>query len=691
MDLPLIAAVDWSWWGYLAQGILALGVVIFIHEFGHFAAAKLCGVKVLKFYIGFDPYGLRIVRFQWGETEYGIGLIPLGGYVYMLGQTDNPAEQAAEAERAKLAAAEGKPVDPEAAAVWDPRSYPAQSVPERMFIISAGVIMNAVTALIFAIVAYSIGVDFPPAIVYQTAPGSPAWESDFRLADEITKIDDIEKPRWTVDLKSRVMLADLDKGLAFQIHRGDQTIEKQIKPRKSRSDMPPTIGVLPPQINELARFQESMAHLLPVEWQSPAARAEPAPAQGDRVVKINDIEITGYADVLRAETRYTDEPLSVVVKRGPKDAEQEVTLKVAPRPLRELGLAMTIGPIVALQENSPAVAAKFQMGDVLIAINDEPIGDPWTLPERLRKKMTSTGATQEPWNVTVKRTAASSAMPDFRITVTPRPVEASEMTMASPGSPVSLPMLGLAYSVSPKVSAVVADGPAAKAGVKVGDVVKGVELIPADDATEQDGSKPKTNSIGLSETEEVGNWPYIMFGLQRKLPGTKVKLKLEDKREVVLTPVDSPDLFFADRGFIFKTPTVERKAETWGQAWQYGLQDTRDAMTQVYRFLHALWIGQIPMNNLGGIITIADQAGASASVGFSHLLLFLMMLSCNLAVLNFLPIPVLDGGHMVFLAYEGIFRKPPPAALVNFLSIIGFVLLLGLMIFALSNDIRARL
>jgi regulator of sigma E protease len=56
-------------------------------------------------------------------------------------------------------------------------------------------------------------------------------------------------------------------------------------------------------------------------------------------------------------------------------------------------------------------------------------------------------------------------------------------------------------------------------------------------------------------------------------------------------------------------------------------------------------------------------------------------------VLNFLPIPVLDGGHMVFLAYEGIFRRPPPMLLYNILNTIGFVLLMGLMVFALSNDV----
>ncbi len=689
MELPLIAAVDWSYWGYLAQGVLALGLVILIHEFGHFAAAKLCGVKVLKFYIGFDPYNLRICRFRWGETEYGLGLIPLGGYVYMLGQTDNPAEQAAEAERAKAAAAAGEPVDPNAAAVWDPRSYPAQTVLERMFIISAGVIMNAVTALLFATLAYARGVDFPPTFVYGTAPGSPAWQADLRAGDEVTKIDGIEKPRWDVDLRSRVALADLQKGLEFEIRRGDEMLHKTIRPRKDRADRPPTIGVLLPFGTKLTKRPEGAPDRSPTESESPAARAVPPFEGGDEVVRINDVEIRNYGDVLRAETKFADQPSTYVVRRGEGAAAKEVAIEVTPRPRRDLGLSMTMGPIVAIQENSPAAGAGFRTGDVLASVDDEPVGDPLNLAERLRRKQLAEPG--KAWTVVVRRAASSSAVPDVRISVTPRAAAAAEDTASGPGWPVSIPALGVAYSVGPQIASVVADGPAAKAGLKAGDTVTGVDLIPAKDAKYADGQTPKTDSISMTEPEDVGSWPYVVWGLQHKLPGTTVKLTLADKRDVTLTPVESKEFFYPDRGLAFEIPRVERKADGWAQAFHFGRQDTRDAMTQVYRFLHALWIGQIPAKALGGVIEIASQAGASASVGLSHLLLFLMMLSANLAVLNFLPIPVLDGGHMVFLIYEAIFRKPPPAALVNILSMLGLVLLLGLMLFALSNDIRRRI
>ena len=111
VSLPVAAGLAWmldpaSWWVIL-QVALGLGFVIFVHELGHFLVAKACGVKCEKFYLGFDVGGLKLAKFQWGETEYGIGALPLGGYVKMLGQDDNPAAAAEEARRASSAAAPG--------------------------------------------------------------------------------------------------------------------------------------------------------------------------------------------------------------------------------------------------------------------------------------------------------------------------------------------------------------------------------------------------------------------------------------------------------------------------------------------------------------------------------------------------------------------------------------------------------
>src|SRR5690606_12672820 len=98
--------------------------VIFVHELGHFAVAKWCGVRCDKFYLGFDIGGLKLWKKKWGETEYGIGILPLGGYVKMLGQDDNPTKSAEEMERAKLSPmAEADDAVAATVAAYDPRSY----------------------------------------------------------------------------------------------------------------------------------------------------------------------------------------------------------------------------------------------------------------------------------------------------------------------------------------------------------------------------------------------------------------------------------------------------------------------------------------------------------------------------------------------------------------------------------------
>ena len=94
---------------------------------------------------------------------------------------------------------------------------------------------------------------------------------------------------------------------------------------------------------------------------------------------------------------------------------------------------------------------------------------------------------------------------------------------------------------------------------------------------------------------------------------------------------------------------------------------------------------------MGGPITIVAAATSEASEGFPRLLLFLTLLSANLAVLNFLPIPVLDGGHMLFLAYEGIVGKPVNERIQMSLTLIGFSLLMCLMIFVFGLDISRLL
>src|SRR6187402_81007 len=91
-----------AWWLKVVPMVaIGLGAVIFVHELGHFLVAKACGVKCEKFMIGFDIGGYKIAR-KWGETVYGIGILPLGGYVKMLGQDDDPAHIAEQMQNSQI-------------------------------------------------------------------------------------------------------------------------------------------------------------------------------------------------------------------------------------------------------------------------------------------------------------------------------------------------------------------------------------------------------------------------------------------------------------------------------------------------------------------------------------------------------------------------------------------------------------
>ena len=82
--------------------LLGVNMLVIVHEWGHFIVARMCGVRCDKFYIWFDAYGFKFFSFKRGNTEYGLGWLPLGGYVKMYGQEDNPGGIQAEIDKAKI-------------------------------------------------------------------------------------------------------------------------------------------------------------------------------------------------------------------------------------------------------------------------------------------------------------------------------------------------------------------------------------------------------------------------------------------------------------------------------------------------------------------------------------------------------------------------------------------------------------
>jgi regulator of sigma E protease len=152
--------------------------------------------------------------------------------------------------------------------------------------------------------------------------------------------------------------------------------------------------------------------------------------------------------------------------------------------------------------------------------------------------------------------------------------------------------------------------------------------------------------------------------------------------------VGATDWFNPDRGFLLEPDTVMFKARTVGEALRLGAEETWDQLTLVVQILHRVGSRQVSIKAFGGPGSIFVHAYRSAKHGLPTLLLFLTMLSANLAVLNILPIPMLDGGHLMFLAYEGIRGKPANERVQIVLSVIGLFLLLALMVFVIGLDIN---
>src|SRR5262245_27688139 len=145
---------------------LGLGLVILVHELGHFLVAKWCDVHVETFSIGFGP-ALPGCQYKKGETTYMIALFPLGGYVKMLGEGAEEEDGGGD----------------------DPSSYKNKSVPQRMGIISAGVVMIVILGcLAFIFVNMAHGDEQPVAVIGAVDSGSPAWVQGAQSGDGILLI-----------------------------------------------------------------------------------------------------------------------------------------------------------------------------------------------------------------------------------------------------------------------------------------------------------------------------------------------------------------------------------------------------------------------------------------------------------------------------------------------------------------------
>ena len=583
----------------------------------------------------------------------------------------------------------------------DPRSYKAQSVPERMAIISAGVIMNLIFAVIFAAIAFLLGVKATPCILSGTLPGEIAWQADLQPGDEIVQINDRrgtppdDELRW-YDLNQAVMLSNPDKGVDFKIKRAglDEPFWVTLKPERTGERLMPMIGAIGPQTTKLL----DKTPVVP-GWSA----AKLGLKGGDRVLAVDGQPIGSNAEFQRLLAHKPNDMIQVQLERIKRDDEgkaigdpETVTVDVPPNPRRTLGLVMKLGPITAIQKNSPAEQAGLRPGDQLVSVDGQPVGDPLTLPDRMRQKAGSEV------QLGIERQANGGQGQPQTVSITPREPDWWEASRAST-SPEAVTALGITYQVLPQIQAIQPGSPAEKAqlsgGGSVAHLAPGMEFVQVDlvpppkdkNAKEKEKDADDDQPAPKSDPAKFGgpkgiSWAYLNEDIQGLKPGTKVKFTLADERTVELAPVVWDDWNNSDRGFRFTAPEITLKADSLGKAVQMGVRETRDSVMQVYGFLRRIGTRISPLG-LGGPVTIATAAGHEAGRGVAELLIFLTMLSANLAVINFLPIPILDGGHMVFLLAEAVLRRPVSERIQLAFTYAGLAFILSLMIFVFGLDI----
>jgi regulator of sigma E protease len=666
-----------SWFWNVFKVAFGLGFVIFIHELGHFLIAKWNGVKVEKFSIGFGP---TLLGFKRGETEYVLAAVPLGGFVKMLGE--EPSDEASKST--------------------DPGAYNNKSVGARMAIISAGVIMNVILGLGCFVYAYGQGMVEMPAKVGGVEPASPAYDAGVRAGDEIVAIDGRGDLSWN-SMTLKVVLSGHGQALHFDVRRPDHEglIGVEIQPRRETGSDRPTIGVLPGTSLNVGLLLLPASMKNPPEYPQAEATEEMGPVDtlvavgppGHDPTPVDDIR--QYHGLL---ARFRDQPLVHVIERreGTVDAPGKVLnrfdVTFPPANFVDFGFRMTFEPIAAIRKDSPADRAGFRKGDRILKVAGRDDVDPVRLPSLCHDNA------GRPMTFEVERTAAGGSTTSHTLTVTPDDTppwtDKRPPWTDMPGSSVALdvPGLGLCYAVRPHIAAVTADSPAARAGLKAGDVISAVTIAPPRfvEIARVKGSKtetpaPKPETITFDEASPA--WIKAFWNLQYSSDTTVSMIVNKGSKPIEIKAEPDRDWYFPSRGLVFMHLIQKLPPQSMAAALRRGWDDTIESILSIYGTIRNLVLGRLGPRGLAGPIRIVGIAYSTARSSMNELIHFLGILSINLAVINFLPIPPLDGGQMLFLMAEKIRGRPLPESALGAGIVVGLVLVVCLMVFVLFQDV----
>ena len=642
--------------------IVGFGFLIFVHELGHFVVAKWVGIRCTQFAIGFGQsmltyrpgLGFRVgateAEYQQrlkdgasesdiGETEYRLNWIPLGGYVKMLGQED---------------------IGPDTESS-DPRAYNNKPVWARACVISAGVIMNLIFGLLFLIIAFMAGVQFPSAVVGQVDPsmpaavtyatgheGEPAYRG-LRPGDRITHVNGGEV-RDFMDVQMATMLGHPETLIRYTVDRPgyDRALNYEMRPRAEGPDGLLTVGI---GATASLRVGEVPKH-------APAYAA--GVREEMRIVAVDGQGVETYVQYLDLLAAAEGRPVAVTF-RGREG--EEVTIEQAARPVLErreramhLAGLVPVTEIVAVPTDrgeTPASRAGVQPGDAIAEL----AGEAWPSPQRIFALIDD-----EPVHLVVERDGRRIDLghitPDRHGRIGIVPEGYRDRTIVS-GTLGESPAAGL--ELAPGTQIVSVDGEAVQTW---GDMQRVLSRLAREDAQRvsiayrlPDAQQPETGELVLDDDARYGlittRWTHPptvgLYTLQQRVSGAN--------------PI---------------------------AATAIGIEKTHQFMVRIYQTVLRLVQGTVRVEHLRGPVGIVHEGTHILDRGWTYFLFFLGLISVNLAVINFLPIPIVDGGHMVFLIIEKLKGSPASPQIQGAATMVGLALLLLLFVSITYHDI-ARL
>jgi len=595
-------------WMKVAFGI---GLVIFVHELGHYLAARLCGVRVETFSLGFGP---RLLGWERGGTLYQLAAIPLGGYCRMAGEEYREGGRPPAADE-----------------------LPSKSVGQRFFIYSGGVIMNVVLALVLFPIIFWVGVPFTRPTV-QVSEGGPAWKAGVPDHVEIVAIGDQEIHEFEAIL-TEVALADPGPITLTVRPRGAGGTELyQVTPERNETGGFRYIGVVPD-----CERDESGLPVLHVEEDSPASRA--GLSSGARFLGVVGGE--PGASPLRQLTLLADHEGPAQVRILDEEGERTVTLtpEVRETDVRLVGIAPLRNVVNNVRASAELERLALQEDDRLVSVQGTAILRAGDLERALAGAEGELSFVLERGGE--RRELQLPALPLERRRTLAQDIDLgydNERVVPSEGDPADL------------------------AGMRIGDRILKVDGQPT----------PEWSDVQRLVQRAAAAKRAAEFEVQRPGPEGPVTARLE---------VEPKPLEKSDFGLRPRRDEYVYKATSAANAVQIGLRSCWRMLYQTYLTLQRMLFNEVSPKNVGGIITIGAVSYHVASLGWIKHLFFLCLLSINLAFVNVLPIPVLDGGHLAFLVVEKIKGTPVSRKTLEYSQMVGVVLLLTLMVYVTYNDL----